>query len=251
MENENQYILQSVDNTLSIVELLCNYEELSLIEITSLTDYGKSSVYRMIATLEKHKLVAKTKDGKYRLGYRFASIGAVVTGRMELVEKAHGYLQELSAKTNETTHLAIMADDTKVQFIDKVRGDSSIWMESTIGMTREAHLTGTGKALLAFSDDKFIEKYIANISFKHMTEHSIKDAKALAGELEKVRKDGYACDLEESEEGLVCFAAPIFDFKGKAVAAISVSGFKGRMLSRREELVGLVKQTAGTISADI
>lgn len=249
--NVNQYILQSVDNSLSLIELLCNYEELSLADMVSMTDYGKSSIFRMLVTLEKHKMVTKTKDNKYRLGYRLATIGSIVTSRMEIVGIAHQHLVDLSAKTKETTHLAVLVDDTKVQFIDKVRGDSSIWMESAVGMTREAHLTGTGKAQLAFRGGEEIERYISNTQFHQMTKYTIKSAEELREELLRIRQDGYASDKEESEEGLVCFAAPVMDFKGNVIAAVSISGFRDKMYDRKDEFVREIIQTARNISDEL
>lgn len=249
--NVNQYILQSVDNSLSLIELLCDHEELSLADMVSMTDYGKSSIFRMLNTLEKHKMVTKTENNRYRLGYRLATIGSIVTSRMEITGIAHPYLVDLSARTKETTHLAVLVNDTKVQFIDKVRGDSSIWMESSVGMTRKAHLTGTGKAQLAFCDEAQIESYIKNTEFSQMTRYTIKDEKELREELDRIRQQGYACDKEESEEGLVCFAAPVVNFKGKVVAAVSISGFRDKMYARQDEFIREIKETARQISAEL
>jgi IclR family KDG regulon transcriptional repressor len=248
MAKIDQYILQSVDNSLSIIELLCDHEELSLTQIVSMTKFGKSTVFRMLITLERHKLINKTKINTYRLGYRFAAIGAIVTARMELVQIAHGYLQDLSAKTKETTHLTMLVDDSKVQFIDKVRGDSSIWMESVVGMTREAHLTGSGKTILAFQSDERIERYIKNVNFKKMTENSIMSSGELKKELKKIRENGFGCDNEESEKGLVCFAAPVRNFKEKVFAAVSISGFRDQMNNRKDQFIKAVMKTADEIS---
>lgn len=250
-EDNNKYLLQSVDNSLTVIELLCDHEELSLAEMVELTQYSKSSLFRMLVTLEKHKLVDKTENNTFRLGYKLASIGAIVTDRMELVKIAHPYLQDLSAKTNESTHLVIFVTDSKVQFIDKVRGNSSIWMESTIGMTRLAHLTGTGKVLLAFSTEEFIEHYIENTPFEKYTDTTILSGDQLKEELKKIKNDDFGCDREESEEGVVCFAAPIRDFRGKVIAAISASGARDRMYNREQEWIEAVKTTAQAITKAI
>ena len=62
----------------------------------------------MLNTLEKHKMVTKTENNRYRLGYRLATIGSIVTSRMEITGIAHPYLVDLSARTKETTHQAVM-----------------------------------------------------------------------------------------------------------------------------------------------
>jgi DNA-binding IclR family transcriptional regulator len=67
-------------------------------------------------------------------------------------------------------------------------------------------------------------------------------------ELEKVRAQGYAVDHEESEIGLVCFSAPLFDHRGDCVAAMSLSGPTTRMYARSEEFIAGVLQASREVS---
>jgi len=117
---------------------------------------GKSTAFRLLATLEGRSFVDKIENSKYRLGIKLASIGGIVLNRMEIIRVAHPFLVKLTEQSVETSHLVILYNNTKVQFIDKVSSPSTIRMESRIGLVRSAHVIGTGKVLLAFQDEDFI-----------------------------------------------------------------------------------------------
>jgi IclR family KDG regulon transcriptional repressor len=155
-KHKGKYILQSVDNALAILQLLCHYEELNVTEIAHYMHMGKSTAFRLLATLEGRSFVDKIENSKYRLGIKLASIGGIVLNRMEIIRVAHPFLVKLTEQSVETSHLVILYNNTKVQFIDKVSSPSTIRMESRIGLVRSAHVIGTGKVLLAFQDEDFI-----------------------------------------------------------------------------------------------
>ena len=71
----------------------------------------------------------------------------------------------------------------------------------------------------------------------------------LDAEIAKVRKQGWAMDNEEFEKGHRCIGAPIFDYKGDIIAAVSASGDK-RVLTddRIEEVAEAVMKAASRIS---
>ncbi|MEG6615103.1 IclR family transcriptional regulator [Peptococcaceae bacterium 1198_IL3148] len=241
-----------MDNALLILDLLSKHEELGASEVARLMGMGKSTAFRLLSTLEGRRFVSKTENNKYRLGIHLVSIGSLVIHRMEIVRVVHPYLLNLSQQCNETAHLVVWNDDTRVQFIDKVQSSSSsIRMESMVGMCRRAHLTGTGKVLLAYQNEGAIEHYIKVVDFSPKTAHSITNGEQLLQSLEEIRRQGYGCDEDESEIGLTCFAAPIMDLSGHALAAISVSGPGERMNARRQELINLVKIAAAEISQSL
>lgn len=244
---EDKYILQSVENALSIIDLLCLHDKLSAAEIARLMNMGKSSVFRLLSTLLHKGFLTKDNNSKYQLSYKFAHIGRIVTERSTLVEQVHPYLTELTALSGETSHLVVWHSDTEIIFIDKVVGNYSIRMDSMVGLTRPAHLTGTGKVLLAYSSKTHIEEYLNCASFEKKTIHTISSRSDLEKELENIRNEGYACDNEEAETGLTCFAAPIIQAR-TAIAAVSMSGPTSRMIENKERLITLVTKIAKKIS---
>ncbi|MBA1335994.1 MAG: Transcriptional regulator, IclR family [Firmicutes bacterium] len=249
--NTSNYILSSVDNALEVLDLLSSNYELSATEVGRMLNIGKSTAFRLLTTLENRGYVKKNSNNKYRLGMKFAFMGSIVLDRMEIIKHSHPFLEELTKDTNETTHLVILEEDNNVRFVDKVTSPSTIRMESFIGLKRPAYCTATGKVLLAYKDENAINEYLKNTNFIQYTQYTVKNAEELREILMQIRKDGYGIDANESEIGLTCYAAPILDPSGKAIAAISVSGPSERMYINKQKLISSIKSTAYEISNSI
>lgn len=250
-DSGGKYILQSVANALDILDLLTDVEELSVPEIADAMGLSRSSVFRLLSTLENRRFVRKTNQAKYRLGIKLTAMGNIVQNRMEIVQYAHSHMLELSRLSGETCNLAIWDSDTKIRFVDRVLNSQSIRTDTRIGSTIYAHLLGSGKALLAFAAPAQQEAYYSAADFTPHTERSILTPSQLRVELENIRARGYAFDNCEAEDGLFCIGAPVFDGNGKAVAAISISGPESRMRKNEERCIALLRQTARDITYSI
>lgn len=248
--SDDRYLLSSVYNTLEVLDLLSKYEELGVAEISNELDMGRASVFRMLYTLEKKEYVHKTSNAKYKLGLKFAHYGSIVLERQNYVSIAKPFLQKLRDKYNQTTHLSILDEDDEFNIIvmEKELSKSTIQMTSKIGSKMPAYCTGTGKALMAGRLNEEFENQIKFYSLKKLTDSTITDSDKLIEELRKIQRQGYSEDLEESEIGLICFAAPVKDIKGTTVAAVSISGAAEVMKKNKEDLVDSVKETAKEIS---
>ncbi len=222
--SNEKYILHSAANTLDILDLLAQKGELTVPEISRLTGFTKSSVFRMLATLESRKYVKKSADAKYSLDVKLMILGNSVIERLDVIRFGHPMLMELTNRTGETSHLGILDGDIYVRVVDKVLSPSTIRTDSYVGFGRQAHLMACGKAILAFKPKEFIDAYIRVNKFTPLTDYSITSAGQLLLELEVTRQRGYAIDREESEYGLFCIGAPIFDVNKNVIAAVSISG---------------------------
>ena len=243
-----KYILHSAANTLDILDLLSKNGELTVPEISQLTGFTKSSVFRMLATLESRKYVKKSADAKYSLDVKLMILGNSVIERLDIIRFGHPMLMELTNRSGETSHMAILDGDVYVRIVDKVLSTSSIRTDSYIGFGRKAHLMACGKAILAFKSKEFIDAYIRVNDFSPLTDYSITSAGQLLLELKVTRQRGYSVDREESEYGLFCIGAPVFDVNGNVIAAISISGPADRMKKNFDSNLPLVRETATRIS---
>ncbi|MBO5544748.1 MAG: IclR family transcriptional regulator [Oscillospiraceae bacterium] len=250
-ENESRYILSSVDNALSILNLFFDHEELSVSEVGKLTGMSRSTAFRFMLTLESRGFVTKTDFGKYRLGLNMFSLGMLAYNRMELVSIVHPWLVEMAAASGETCHVAILSDGVHVTFIDRALSNSWLKMDTALGYSQVAHCTATGKCILAYQPEHVLTQYLRRTSFVHNTPSSIPDARTLLEVLEKVRREGYACDNEEAEAGLTCYGMPLLDSAGHAYAAISISGPTTRMEAHREEHLQRIRSAVKGISQTI
>ena len=175
----------------------------------------------------------------------------IAYNRMELVSFVHPYLTEMAEKSGGTCHASILDDGVHVMFIDRVLGTSFLKMDTAIGFRFYAHCTATGKAILAFQSEQAVNQYIRRAEFKPVTAQSIKDAQSLLRTLDEIRSKGYACDNEEAELGLTCYAMPLLDSSGHAYAAISISGPTTRMEANCDRHLNLLSSAVSKISRTI
>lgn len=247
MEKTN-YILSSVDHALQIMDLLHKRSGIGVVEIAKEIGIGKSSAFRLLATLESREFVKKDAHSKYRLGFKFVQYSAVVLERFDIIQAAHPFLEDLCNSVGETAHLVVWDDDETVRFIDKVLSTAALRMDSYVGRAMPAYATSTGKVLLAHKSDVFIQQYLENVTITPFTENTCKTTKQLSGQLSAIRNKGYGVDSEEYEIGLTCYAAPVFDRDGKAIAAISASGPSWRVTANNKRIIEKLKNIAAEIS---
>jgi len=226
MDNKaSPYRVQVLERSLGILELLCSDgPELSLIELSERLRLHKSTTHRLVGALEQHRFVEKSSNnGKYRLGLKLFELGSKAIAQLDWRERARRFLQRLAFETGETAHLCIL-DDGEVLYLEKVEAPRTIRVPSIVGRRYPAHCGAAGKTLLAFQPEEEIEELIKRRGLKAYTRNTLTTPAQLREGLRLVREQGYAIDNEEFEEGLECIGAPIRDYSGKVVAAISIAG---------------------------
>jgi DNA-binding IclR family transcriptional regulator len=204
----------------------------------------KTTAYRLLSALEAEGLVERTDDDAYRLGPEVAALGSQALAAPRLREAARRELDALAEATRETVTLEILAGDD-VLILDEAMGGRVVGTVPSAGTRWPAHATSTGKVLLAYRGD-------AQASVRPLpgfTPRTIVDPDALARELARVRRRGYAVSAEELEPGFVAVGAPVRGADGRVVAAISVGGPRTRLTADRiAEGARLVRSAAARIS---
>lgn len=241
---KNQYILDTLEVALDIMDLLDIQGEMGLSEICRALDVGKTRAFRIMSTLVSKRYVIKTKDAQYRLGVKFAAYGEHLTERVDLANELRQFLRRLRDKYNETVHLAVLVDNANIVFMGKEMGNSAFRMGSKVGALMPTYCTSTGKVLLASLEPDEMEEALSRLELKKLTDNTIISRDKLRENLFEIRKNGYGTDNEESEVGLMCFAAPIKDYTGKTIAAISMSGPTARMQVNRNVMIKAILETA-------
>jgi DNA-binding IclR family transcriptional regulator len=245
--------VNSVDRALVILEYLgTQTKEVGVRELGQAIGLSKSSVHRILQTLRARGFVKWNPDNaRYSLGMKAFEVGCGILRSMEAHAVAKPYLEQLVATLGETAFLGVL-DDAELVFIDKIDGRRSVRLYADIGSRRPLHSTGIGKALLAHLDRSEIDRIIAARPLTGYTKNTITDPDALRAELEKIRRQGYAEDNEEMEDGLYCVGAPLFNYSGRPVAAISVSVPKmGQQPVQKDRLIKAVVQAAQEISTKL
>lgn len=249
----DKYKIRSVDRALRVMMCFATVgPELTSDEIGAAVGLHKSTVYRMLATLEASQFVERSPDGEiYRLGAASVLLGTTALGEMDLPRVARPHLQSLMRSTGETVHLVVLNQGSGL-VIDKIDSERSVRMTSSIGYRSPLHCTGAGKVLLAHMPRPELERFLLEDDLPAYTEQTITDPEALCLHLEQIRRDGYALDAEENEPGLRCLAAPVYDYSGTVIASVSLSGPSSRMGSETvPPLRHLLLEHTGAISREL
>jgi IclR family acetate operon transcriptional repressor len=162
---------------------------------------------------------------------RLFELGQLAPQQRGLREAAAPFLADLFEATHETVHLAV-PDGVDVVYVQKLPGRHGPRIDSRIGGRMPAYCTGVGKALLAFGPPERLAEVLA-AGLVRRTPRTVVAPGLLRQELDRVRACGVAEEHEESTVGIACAAAPAMDASGRAVAAISITGWANRMDTAR------------------
>ncbi|MCY6957717.1 IclR family transcriptional regulator [Clostridium brassicae] len=248
-----QEIVQSVDRSLSILEVLSDYENgLGITEISEKVNLHKSTVHRLLATLiYKGYVEQEDKANKYKLTLKLFELGNKKIQKMDLVTVTRPYLKELVEKTNEVVHL-VVREGTEIIYVGKEESQNTIRTHSRIGNRRPLYCTAVGKSILSYMEDDQIEEIWNKSNVEKLTEHTITDFNEFKKYLNEVRKKGYAVDEQENEIGVRCVGTSIFNYKGEVCGAISISGSIISFTQEKlEEFSKLIIEYAEKISKEL
>jgi len=222
---------------------------LGVTDLAIKTHINKSTVFRLLRTLQKFHFVDQDLDGRYALSYGLFELVQDHFQGNDLVQVALEPLRQLQLKIPETVNLAVQRGDDRCIYLLSVPSPKSISRRaSPVGASELLHCSALGKALLAFSGPGVLGKLLA-LPLKRFTSKTICEPAALRRELELVRRHGWSADLEESEPETRCVGAPIIGADGMATAAISVSMPAYRLPDSRLSSTGkLVMQAANLAS---
>lgn len=238
----------AVKKALNLIELVAAGNE-SLGALAKAAGMPKSTVHRLAATLVDEGFLVRDDTG-YRLGYRLLELGHMIREQNYLVAAAREPMRRLSELTSETVHLGEL-DGTHIVFLEKVAGNRGITMASRIGLRNLAQVTALGKVMISHRPETEWPAHLVD-GIERRTPYTIVSLRELVEELRHVRTVGYALDREENELGIRCVAAPIRDYAGRVVAAVSISGASVYVTEERQlELVEDIRATAREISRQL
>lgn len=240
--------IQSVLKALQVLELFAEEPGWSLTEISRELHYPTSTTHRLVMTLEEAGYIYRDHESKkYYLTIKPYLIGSKTKIVNLLKKHARAPIIALSQAMNESVNVSIAQGLFSVTVL-KADSERQFSAVPHVGDKGHLHATSVGKCLLAFNSNGCFDQFISSREPLHVyTQNTIKDKNSVLKVLEEVRKQGYATDQEEVEEGLTCVGAPIFDHLDNCIAAMSVSVPTFR-LGDKEKIVSMVKATTEEIS---
>lgn len=224
IETMPKKITRTADRTLDI--LLCFTSEtpaLSMTQISEMVGINKSTVHRLLATLEEKRFVRREPGtGIYRLGFRLLQMASLALEGITIRNVSLSYMKVLVEEFRETVDLAVLEGD-EIVFVDSVESPQRVKLASYPGQHLPAYNTASGKAILAYLPQ---EEAIRNFYAFHPSVHTQMDEslQLFIDDITESKKRGYALDCETFEQGITAIAAPIFGKDRKPIASLAIAG---------------------------
>ena len=215
-------------------------------ELAARVGLTRSNTHRTLQTL-MHAGYISRDDETYRGGIRLFELAARQLVHLDLRRVAAPAMRRLAAETGETVHLSVL-DGIEVVYIDKIDSPQPIRAYSMVGGRAPAYAVATGKALLAYQPEGYLENYAHTLA-SH-TGATIASLPRLKEDLRRAVRVGYALNRGEWRDGVGGVAVAIFNALDDVVGAIGISGPLDRLsLARAKELSTAVKTCAADISS--
>ncbi len=245
--------LTSLEKALRVVDAVAKARSVGLRELAAEVNFPPSTVHRLLSILTASRYLTQDPETKkYRLSLRFLELGSAVREDLDVITAARPHMTALMEATSETVNLALF-DGAGIVYVDQVANSNSfLRMFTRVGTRAPLYCTGIGKACLAGLPEEFVTEYWHVAEKKLYTDKTVADETGLRGELESIRRQGYAVDNEEMEIGVRCVASAIRQHRSGIVAGVSISGPSSRLTL--ESIPGMgesVRRTAARISADL
>lgn len=201
----------------------CREDQRTLGEIANVVGSAKSTTHSLLKTLQESGYVAQSRDdGRYYLGVSLMHLGDAAREQTGLIATADPIMQSLSQETASTIRLAVR-DGFRPKFIHRIDGPSSVRFVTPLGVTEYAHSTAAGKAILAALPETSLSRALDSIEYVRRTPNTIRTSTELVPEIDAIRRRGYATDLEEDLEGVVCVSSIFTDRFGEPIGALSTT----------------------------
>ena len=246
------YPIESVDNVLRLLLLLRERGSLRVAEAARMIGVVPSTVHRLLAMLQYYDFVSQDSETKlYSTGPALIDMGFSALRKLDLRVISRPHLQALGEEVEETVHICELRS-SDVLFLDSIESPRQLRVAARTGTTLPAHVTASGKVLLAHLSPAELRSLYPRAELPAVTVRSIRRRSDLERALQQVRRAGFALNDGESEDGIGAAAVPIFSRSGQARGAVSVSVPLTRFdEAGTPELVETLRRCADNIQADL
>lgn len=194
-------------------------------ELVAATGFARATTHRLLKALEEHGFLAFTDGLGYRLGPRLFRLAATAMRELPLRDLAHPALERLSMATGESAQLYVNSGNARL-CIDAVESDNELRTIVPVGAELPLTAGSGGKAFLAWMEPHARAGLVARA--ERLTAETPVGTE-LERELALIRRRGWAGSAGERQPGVGSVSAPVFDPLGHVIAAVSISGPRGRI----------------------
>lgn len=230
--------IRAVERALDV--LLCfssQTPELTMTQIADQIGIHKSTVHRLLGTLERRRFVQRDPaSGAYRLGIRLLQMAYLTLEHNDLRRLTMPFMRQLLDRYQESVDLSVL-DETDVVYVNHIDGPQRVKVAATTGQRLPAFATASGKAILAYLSEDTVRRLLTQ-GMPRYTEHTPQTPEAALEDLKQVLERGFAYSVEEYEDGISAVAAPILNKGGQPFAAVAIVGPAFRLTKERMLEIG-------------
>lgn len=244
--------IAAVEHAVGLLKLLAaSAVPLGVNELARRAGLHKSTASRLLRTLERHQLVRRDAEhGRVSLGLGLVALAGAMLAETDVIALARPVLATIAAETGETVSLALW-NGREAVMVEQVLGTRAVVHYTWRGKAVPAHSTAAGKVFLAFLPEAAVRPVLEGPLPAH-TPSTIVEPGALAAEIARVRRDGYALNIEENERESCGVAAPALDFRGQVAAVLNMAVPMHRFgAEQRRHLAALVMHGARDLSTQL
>ncbi len=244
MEKENvtdkKTTVRAVERSLDILSCFIQDRELGLTEISNIIHLNKSTVFRLLNTLEQKGFLIKNLDtDKYHLGYRIWELSTNLNGMDDPAKILLPEMTRLRDILDETISLYVRDGYERIR-VQSIESNQAIRRVAPIGMRLPLSVGASSKVLMAFESAEVVDQILHQLE-----KHYEINRPYLIQTIKEVKEWGYATSFEERETGAAALSFPIINQSGKVIAALSVSGPLHRLTEQKfEEIAPVVAEAA-------
>lgn len=251
----SDYTVPSLRRAIQALDMLaCSADGLSLAEMSKRLNTPKSTLFRIMVTLQDHSLVNQDRGRKvFSLGMKLVEWGHAALERVDLKQIAHPHLEQLANETRESFYLGVL-DNLEVILIDRADTPEMWRIVARLGSRSPVHATATGQVLISEASPDVIDRVIERTGLKKFTERTLINRAQLMKRLEQVRKQGFSITDAEYKPDLCAVAVPVRDHRGVVVASLMTalpSGQANKRKGRVRELISILTERADIISREL
>lgn len=240
--------VESVARAIRIVEALAQ-SPAGLSETARRVELPKSTVARLLATLEEMEAIERDENGDYRLGPIVQRLSSAAGGPAQLTAFARPYLDELTARTGEAAGISI-PDGFKVHYVDQTEAKHPVQVRDWSGELIPMHVVPSGLVIMAHWPEQQTNRYLQR-DLERTTPFTVTEPVRIRARLTAIKARGYEWVFEEFVEGINSVAAPVLERNGLIAAAVHVHGPAYRFPEEdsRDEVGRAVADAADRLSA--
>lgn len=223
----------------------------------SLSDIARSAAMpaatarRCLLTLEELGYI--TRNGRsFLLRPKVLELGAAYLDSMDIEHLTKTHLEDLARRTGDSAAMSVL-DGTEVVYVARASVRTLVRLEAHVGSRFPAYATSMGRVLLAGLSPERLHRYFETARLRALTDRTVSDASELRALIDECRRCGYAAVADELAYGVVALAVPVFDQRGRVVAALNTSSHSRRTTRAKlvRDRLGMLRQLSRQISADL